>query len=324
MKTTVLPKYILTASVAVICFFAAGPVQAVTTTALVNNAGTPQLLNFDSATPGTIIGSAVTITGLGGGEALVGIDYRPVDGVLVGFGYTTATGAGRVFSINISTGLLTSINSNTLTLSTGLTRVMADFNPTANALRLTTSGATTNNLRVPTAGTGVLTTDTDLNPANVGIRATAYSRNNAGGGTSGATTLYEIDGTNGSLVNQGSVDFFTGSGTSPNTGTLTQIAALNGALVGVAGANTVVGFDIFNVPGTAAASPGSAFLATTTGGFLTLNLATAATANVGTIGGTYTTIVDTAIVPEPSVFALVGIAAAGFAARRNRRKTVAA
>ena len=325
MKTSPLPKSILAASVALICSFAASRVEAVQTTALVNTvASGQQLLTFDSATPGTIIGSPVTITGLGGGETLAGIDYRPIDGLLVGFGYATATGAGKVYSISISTGLLTSINSNTLTLSTGLTRVMADFNPTANALRLTTSGATTNNLRVPTAGTGVLTTDTDLNPANVGIRATAYSRNNAGGGTSGATTLYEIDGTNGSLVNQGSVDFFTGSGTSPNTGTLTQIAALNGALVGVAGANTVVGFDIFNVPGTAAASPGSAFLATTTGGFLTLNLATAATANVGTIGGTYTTIVDTAIVPEPSVFALVGIAAAGFAARRNRRKTVAA
>jgi hypothetical protein len=316
MKTPLLPKFILTASVALICSFATVPVQAVTATALVNNAGTLQLLTFDTATPG-IVGSAVTISGLGGGEALTGIDYRPLDQLLVGFGYTSATGAGKVYSINISTGVLTSINSNTLTLSTGLSRVMADFNPAANALRLTTSGASANNLRLPGGGTGVLTTDTDLNPANTGIRATAYSRNNAGGGTSGATTLYEIDGTN--LINQGSVDFFAGSGTSPNTGTLTTVAALTGVT-----AASVVGLDIHNVTGTATTSPGSAFLSTSTGGFLSLNLTTAAASSIGTIGGTYTNIVDTAIVPEPSAIALVGLAAAGFAARRNRRKPAVA
>ena len=314
MKSSLLPKFILTASVAVLCSFAAGPLKAVTTTALVNNGGTLQLLTFDTATPGTVA-APVTISGLGVGETLVGLDYRPADIQLVGLGYATATGAARVYSINLSTGALTSINSNSLTLSTGLVRVISDFNPTANALRITTSATTTNNLRVPTGGTGGLTPDTDLNPANTGIRATAYSRNNAGGGTSGATTLYAIDGTNNALVNQGSIDFFTGSGTSPNTGTLTSVATLTGVT-----GSSVVGFDIFNAAGTAASSPGSAFLATGTGAFLSLNLGTAAAANIGTIGGTYTSVLDVAIVPEPNAIALVGLAVAGLAARRNRRK----
>ncbi len=294
-------------------------VKAATATALIDNAGTLQLLNFDTATPGTLIGSALTLSGLGVNETLVGIDYRPLDSVLVGLGYNSVTGAAKVYSISLSTGVLTSINANTLTLATGITRLTMDFNPTANAVRVVTSAATSNNLRIPTGGTGVLTTDTDLNPANAGIRATAYSRDNAGGGTSGATTLYEIDGTNNALVSQGSVDFFTGSGgTSPNTGTLTTV----GTLTGVTG-SAVVGFDIFNALGTAASSPGTAYLATGPGAFLTLSLGTTAASSVGTIGGTYTAVRDIAVqtpVPEPGSLALLGLTALGFAGRRVRAR----
>ena len=269
------------------------------------------LVSFDSATPGTII-STVPLSGIVGGDAVVGIDYRPIDGLLIGLGYNSVTGTARVYSI--TAGVATSINANTLTIGTGLVRVMADFNPTANALRVTTSAATGNNLRIPTAGTGALVTDTDLNPANTGIRATAYSRNNAGGGTSGATTLYEIDGTNNALVTQGSVDFFTGSGgTSPNTGTLTSVSALTGVT-----GSTIVGFDIFNAPGTAAASAGTAYVATSTT-LSTLNLATGVATSNGTIGSSLT-IVDIAGVPEPGSVILCGLAVAGFAGFGRKRR----
>lgn len=283
-----------------------GNVSAVPIKALTN---TGTLVSFDSATPGTIL-STVTLSGLTGGDAVVGIDYRPIDGLLIGLGYNSTTGTARVYSIT-DVGVATSINTNTLTLGVGLARVTADFNPTANALRIVTSAATSNNLRIPTGGTGVQANDTDLNPANTGIRSTAYSRNNSGGGTSGATTLYEIDGTNNALVNQGSIDFFTGSGTSPNTGTLTSVATLTGVT-----GPTIVGFDVFNAPGTAASSPGTAFVATSTA-LSTLNLSTGAATSNGIIG-TGLTIVDIAAVPEPGSVALCGLAAVFLAGRRRR------
>ncbi|MEO6741322.1 MAG: DUF4394 domain-containing protein [Chthoniobacteraceae bacterium] len=144
--------------------------------------------------------NAVTLSGITGGDAVVGIDYRPIDGLLIGPGYNSATGTARVYSITAA-GVATSINGNTLTLGTGLARVTADFNPFANAIRIVTSGAGganstafgNNNFRIGTGGTGALVTAAgDLNPANTGIRATAYSCNNAGGGTSGATTLMKL------------------------------------------------------------------------------------------------------------------------------------
>ena len=276
------------------------------------------LVTFAVTNPGSILTTNV-VTGLTAGDVLVGIDFRPIDQQLIGFGYNSATGIGRVYSIT-SAGVATSINANSLSIGTNLNRVIADFNPFANAFRMTTTAATQNNARIPTGGTGALTFDTDLNPANSGIRATAYSRNNAGGGTSGATTLYLIDGVTNALLSQGTIDFFSGSGTSPNTGTLTTVASLSGVL----GLN-VVGFDIFSAAGTAAASPGSAYLATSNT-FFTLNLNTGAATSVGTIGAGLS-IVDITIgsstVPEPTTLALSagGLMALLAVARRRRRAT---
>ncbi|HUP79967.1 MAG TPA: DUF4394 domain-containing protein [Pirellula sp.] len=266
---------------------------------------TNALVTFDSATPGTIL-SNIAVSGLTAGDSLVGIDYRPADGQFVGLGYNSGTGAARVYALN--GGVATSIN--TLALGPGLNRITADFNPTANALRVVTSAAT--NFRAPTGGTGALTPDANINGGNnTGILATAYSRNNAGGGTSGATTLYAIDGTN--LVTQGSIDFFTGSGTSPNTGTLSTVAALSGVT-----GSSIVGFDIFNAPGTAAGSPGTAFIATNNALF-SLNLVTGAASSLGTVGGGFT-IVDIAAVPEPSSLAFASLAIAGVIAGYRRRR----
>jgi hypothetical protein len=269
---------------------------------------TNTLVTFSANAPGTIL-NTVTLTGNLGVQR---IDYRPSDGQLIGFAYTAFLGTGEVYSISPA-GVQTNINTNILGIGNA-NRFTADFNPTANALRITTDAASGNNLRIPAGGTGALVNDTALNPGTPVLRATAYSRNTAGGGINGATTLYAIDGTSGNLVSQGSIDFFTGSGISPNTGTLTAVAALTGVT-----ASSVIGFDIFNAPGTAATSQGDAYLAT--GSTLyTLNLVTGVATPVGTIGSGLT-IVDMAVmtvVPEPSTFALCGLAAAGFAGYRRR------
>ena len=269
------------------------------------------LVTFDSASPGTIV-NTTNISGIAVGDSLVAIDYRPIDGQLIGFGYNSATGTARVYSLN-SFGVATSLNANTLNIGAGLGRVTADYNPTANALRVVTSNTTGNNLRITAGGTGTLATDSDLNPANNGIRATAYSRNNAGGGSSGATTLFEIDGTNNRLVTQGSTDFFTGNGTSPNTGILSTVASLSGV-----NGSTIVGFDIFNAPGTAASSPGSAFLATDSQLF-SLDLSTGTATNLGTIGNGFT-ILDIAAVPEPTTWTLTSLALLGIVLMHRLRK----
>ena len=69
-----------------------------------------RLLFFDSATPGTIA-STIGISGLQGGENVLGIDFRPANGQLYGLG-----SAGHIYTINTTTGAATLVS----TLSSGL------------------------------------------------------------------------------------------------------------------------------------------------------------------------------------------------------------
>ena len=60
-----------------------------------------RLLTFDSATPGTVT-KTVAITGLTGGDTLLGIDFRPATGGLFALG-----SGGRIYSIDANTGAAT-------------------------------------------------------------------------------------------------------------------------------------------------------------------------------------------------------------------------
>lgn len=211
-----------------------------------------KLLSFDRATPGTIRTTA-TVTGLQAGENLLGIDYRPADGMLYGVGST-----GRIYTLNGTTGAATlkstlaADTTDTTLPFTALagTEFGVDFNPVADRLRLVSN--TGQSLRI-NVDTGATTTDGAINggAVNTAITAAAYTNSFAG---TGSTTLFVIDAANGTLYTQNP----------PNNGTLALPLPLGLTATAVAGfdidARTNTGYAVMTVGGVR--------------GFYTLNLAT--------------------------------------------------
>ena len=256
------------------------------------------LLRIDSATP-NVIAASVGITGLQSGESLVGIDFRPFNGVLYGIGSTS-----RIYSLNITTGAATQIGSAGVFALSGA-NFGVDFNPVPDRIRVTSN--TGQNLRLnPNDGT-LSGTDTplayavgDVNAGQTpGVVASAYTNSFAG---ASSTTLYNIDIARGVLATQ----------VPPNNGTLNTIGNL-----GVFSTNQV-GFDILGGSGAAFAS------FTTQGGISSLysiNLATGAATLIGGIGTgqTITGLAAVSDVPEPGTLSLLVVgAAAVFLAKRKR------
>jgi hypothetical protein len=245
------------------------------------------LETFNSATPGTVT-APVPITGLAGGESLVGIDFRPLTGALVG-----VSNQSRMYQISTGTGVATQIGMNgSFTLSGN--EFGMDVNPMVDRIRVVSD--TDQNLRLnPSDGT-LSATDTPLayamgdtnagqNPTEVAL---AYSNNFVG---AGSTTLYGIDSGLDILVTQSPA----------NAGTLNTVGALGVDTV------TVTGFDI-SPGGTAFAmlknSPAVA------GSFYTINLGSGAATLVGAIGGV-SLVRDIAVAPPPTA-----VRVTGFSARR--------
>ncbi|HEX8203266.1 MAG TPA: DUF4394 domain-containing protein [Isosphaeraceae bacterium] len=261
--------------------------------------GVENLIRFDSATPGTLDLGPTPIANLqgGGGETIIGIDFRPADGQL--YAVTNAAGTGRLYTINPATAAATLRA--TLTAAAGDpfaglvgTSFGVDFNPVPDRLRVVSDAD--QNLRI-NPNNGQVITDSPLNPGNPNVVGSAYTNDFFGATT---TTLFGIDTGTDSLVRQGGIGVPPGT-PSPNGGLITTVGSLN-----LAGdVQGPVGFDVQALPG-----PGNAaFAALSTNGtssaLYTINIdlasPTVGTATpLGNIGGTQTLVRSLAVLPGPS------------------------
>ena len=185
-----------------------------------------RLVSFNRDAPGTVR-TSVAVTGLQAGDNLVGIDYRPADGLLYGVG-----SSGRIYTLNPETGVATlksTLSADPADTSAPYTALAGtgfgvDFNPAADRLRVV--GNTGQSLRI-NVDTGATTTDGNINGGapNSAITGSAYT--NAFAGTS-STTLYALDSATDTLYLQNP----------PNDGTLATPVPLG------VDAGSVNGFDI--------------------------------------------------------------------------------
>ncbi len=195
-----------------------------------------RLVAFDPAAPNTLT-SSTAITGLQAGDMVLGVDFRPKDGLL----YALASG-GRLYTVDPATGAATlraTLSADPADASApyaGLTatRYTVDFNPVADRLRAI--GNDGQNLRIvvenitsggTTVPAGRTITDGVVNRAGVpaSIIGSAYTNSFAGATT---TTLFNLDEASDVLTQQ----------VPPNDGTQVNVGAL-GLDIGAA-----AGFDI--------------------------------------------------------------------------------
>jgi hypothetical protein len=230
------------------------------------------LISFDSGNP-SVIRSAVNFGGgLTTGQTVVGVDFRPATGQLYALGYdASTTGANaQVYSVNLTTGALTSAGAaQRLELGGSTERIGFDFNPTVDRIRVVSTNQANYRLN-PNDGT---ITALDGNLSQPGVGAAAYTNNQSNANT---TQLFDYNATAGTLYLQNP----------PNSGGLVAVGNTGLAVAAADGAD----FDIFNTPGT---GTNQGFLAvntnatagrTTFDNLYTIDLGTAATTNLGTIG----------------------------------------
>ncbi|NOT46570.1 MAG: DUF4394 domain-containing protein, partial [Acidobacteria bacterium] len=220
-----------------------------------------QLIKFNTSSPGSIT-TVGPISGLNGGENVVGIDFRPATGEL--FALTTGN---RLLVINKTTAA--AILSRPLSVALSGTAFGVDFNPTVDRLRIISN--TGQNLRVDPS-TGIATVDGTLNGAATGADSAAYT-NSFNGATT--TTLYDISSATDTLYTQNP----------PNNGTLVTVGPLGFDVT------EINGFDIFSGDSTALA----ALTVGTVSNLYRINLTTGGASSIGPIGNGQTPLAGFAI-----------------------------
>lgn len=146
----------------------------------------------------------VAISGLSGGETLLGLDVRPATGDLV-----AVSDQSRLYRLVFDGTTAAASLLSSLSVPLAGTTFGVDFNPVADRLRIVSDAS--QNLRINVAS-GAVTTDGTLTPA-AAIFGAAYTRSFAGTTTTG---LYYLDAGGDRLL--GTAD--------PNGGTLADIGAL--------------------------------------------------------------------------------------------------
>ena len=181
-----------------------------------------QLVCFNEYKPGEARAINFVSNLQGGDTALVGIDFRPANGLLYGVG-----NAGGVYLINTSNAVATLVNRLSVALD-GSDSYGVDFNPVVDRLRIVSSKG--QNLRHNLAGATLADSALNYAPGVValGIGGSAYTNNDVDPNT--ATTLYALD----TSLDQIAIQSPPNAGTLAATGKLTLDAGL------------VAGFDIYS------------------------------------------------------------------------------
>src|SRR6476469_3296187 len=198
-----------------------------------------RIVGFSLSNPGSVI-SDLPVTGLQAGESLLGIDYRPANGLLYGVG-----SSNRLYTVNPMTGEASPVGNGQFAVPLTPGAAGFDFNPTVDRIRFVNEADQNARLN-PDNGAlvdfdtlaGGIQLDGNLayvagdrnfgsNPAAAGA---AYT-NNFAGATS--TTLFVIDSNSDVLVRQDP----------PNNGGLNTIGSLG------VDATSVLGFDVRSVGG---------------------------------------------------------------------------
>jgi len=234
--------------------------------------GAETIVGFNEAAPQAILSDAA-VTGLQPGESLLGIDFRPANGVLYGVG-----SSNRLYAIDPVTGAATAVGNGQFAVPLTQGAAGFDFNPTVDRIRFVNQAGQNARLNPDTGAivdfdtlAGGIQLDASLAyaagdrnfgnpPAGVGA---AYV-NNFAGATS--TTLFVIDTNLDVLVRQDP----------PNNGVLNTIGSLG------IDAGTVLGFDIRSVGGNERAL--AAIEVGGVSGLYNINLTTGQASIVGQIG----------------------------------------
>ena len=247
------------------------------------------LFSFDSASPANI-SSITPITGLGAGQLIKAMDFRPADGLLYGIAVsgTTAPFTGQLYKINFATCAATAVGAPFSTTLASISGIGMDFNPVADRIRMTDTGD--ENIRLNPDTGAIAGTDTAISVASVAA-GLAYT-NNYPGAT--VTTLYAVDYSSDDLHIIGGLN----GNPSPNGGVGTKVADIG--VITDASTSDRIGFDILTTLEGSTAFYSGRFSAEHR--LYTLDLATGAATLAGIIGNGTTPVLDIAVSPHRASF----------------------